>query len=120
MMTAATVTTRMVFQIFRRGYAAQLKRFGDVFLDGMLDFVKFLARVEKSASHRILQQAVAMLLKIRNLRAFQRLATMLFVMQRLAFARHRFILGARAGIGQKGVNAFANGNHFRLGNNGRA
>ena len=119
-MAAATVTAGMVFQVLCGGDAAQLKGFGNVFLDGMLDFVQFLARIQKTARHGVLQQAVAMLLKIGNLRALQRLTAMLLFMQRLALVRHRFILPARAGVGQKGVNAFANGNHFGLGNDGLA
>ena len=58
-----------------------------------------------------------MLLKIGNLGTLQLPTAMLFVVERLAFARHQFILAARAGVGQKSVNAPADGKHFRVGDN---
>jgi hypothetical protein len=71
---------------------------------------------QENPGHRILQQRVAMLLKISYLRALQGLAAVLLFVKRLIFARHQFILVAGASTGQKGVNAFANGNHFRVRN----
>ena len=52
--------------------------------------------------------------------ACERLRPRLFFLKRLPFAHHRFILAARAGVGQKGANALADGNHFRLVNDGLA
>jgi hypothetical protein len=120
MMTTATVTARSFVKIGLGGDAAKFERFGDVFLDGMLDFVKFLAGVEKAAGDGIVQERFAVYFKIGNLGGLQRLAAMLFVVERLAFARHNFVLLLCAGIGQESVNALADGNHFRPGNDGLA
>ena len=47
MMTTAAVATGMVFHVLRGGNAAQFEGLGHVFLDGMLDVVKFLAGIDK-------------------------------------------------------------------------
>ena len=82
--------------------------------------MEFLLRVEKAGRHRIFQQRLAAFFKFRNLRRFERLAVLLFFLQRLAFAHQDFILAARAVIRQKSINATADGDHFRLGNDGLA
>ena len=109
MMTATAVTAGVVFQIRRRGNAAQFERFGDVFLDGILDFVKLLARVEKAAGDGIAQQRIAVFFKIGNFGALRFAALRLFFLKRLALVHQGFILAARAGVGQKGVNPPADG-----------
>jgi hypothetical protein len=86
-------------------------------LDGTLHRVQFFLRVKKPGGHGVFQQRLAFGFKLGNLRGFERLAVLLFFLQRLAFAHERFILGPRAGVGQKRVDAFADGNHFRLGDN---
>src|SRR5208282_700777 len=76
---AAAVAARAFVKVRLAGDPAKFERFGNVFLDGMLDFVQLLPGIEKPTRDGILQQGVAMLFKIRNLRALERLAAMLFV-----------------------------------------
>ena len=66
------------------------------FLDGVLEFVHFLLRVEEAGGDGIFQQRVAVFLKGGDFRRFQRLAAVLFFLERLAFAHQGFILAARA------------------------
>jgi hypothetical protein len=71
MMTAAAVAAGVVFQIVGCRNTAQLQRLGNIFLDGMLDFVKFFASIEETARDWIIQQLVAVFLKIGNLGTVQ-------------------------------------------------
>ena len=66
MTAAAAVAAGVVSQIVRRRDTAQFERFGNVLLGGMLDFVKLLARIQKTALDGILEQGIAMLFKFRN------------------------------------------------------
>ena len=114
MMTAATVAAGAFFQIGFARNAAKLERFGNVFLDGMLKLVQFLLRVQKRRRRRNFQQRVAVLFKVGDFNAIQRLAVVLLFVQRVALAHDGFVLAARGGVGHKGVNALADGRHFRL------
>ena len=69
---AAAVTTGMVIlQILRYGNASQFERLGDVFLDGMLDFVKLLPGIKKIAGDGIIHQRISVLFEIGNLLIFE-------------------------------------------------
>jgi hypothetical protein len=120
MMATATVTARAGIEIRFGGNTAQFDRFGNGFLNEMLHLVQLFLRIEKSTRNGILHQVVAMFFEVGNFSAFERLRPRLFFLKRLPLAHHRFILAARAGVGQKGVNALADGNHFRLVNDGLA
>ena len=102
---AAVAVAGTAAQIFRRGHAAKLDGFADVFLDKVLEFMHFLLRVEKSAGDGIFQQCVAFFFKRGDFRRFQGLTAMLFFLEHLAFAHQAFILAARGGVGEEGVNA---------------
>ena len=114
MVATATVATGLVCHVLRRGYPAQFQSLGDVFLDGMLDLVKFFASVQEASRNRIVQQRVAVLLKIGNFRAVQLAALRLFFLERLPFVNHRFVLAPRTGIGHKAVDLAADGGHSGL------
>jgi hypothetical protein len=114
MMAAAAVAAGFILKIRLSGNAAQFERFGNALLDRVLDFVQFLLRVQKSARDGIGQQVVPVLFKVGNFRAFERLHLGLFFLNGVALVHHRFILAAGLGVGQKSVNALADGNHFRL------
>ena len=114
MAIATALTARIAAQVVFRRDPAQFECFGDVLVNRVLDGMHFLLRVEKSARDGILQQGVAVLFKIRDFHAFQRLRLGLLFLKRLALAHHRFVLASGIGVGQKGVNAFADGNLFRL------
>ena len=51
------------------------------------------------------EQRVAVFFKRGDFRRLERLAAVLFFLERLAFAHQAFIRAARGGVGQKGVNA---------------
>ena len=55
-MAAATVSAGAFLQVFCGWNAAKLERLGDVFLDGVLDFMKLFLRVKKTSRNRIGQQ----------------------------------------------------------------
>ena len=118
--TAAAVTAGTFFQISGGGNATQLECLGNVSLDGVLHFVKFFLRVEEFARDGILQQRVAVLFKIGNIRAIEGLAVVLLFVQCVALAHHGFILATRCSVRQKSVNALADGGHFRLRDDGFA
>jgi hypothetical protein len=65
---------------------SQFERLGNALVDGALDFVKLLARVQKSTGHGILRRGVAMFLEVGNLLTQQRLTAVLLFVQRRAFA----------------------------------
>ncbi len=86
----------------------------------MLKLVQFLLRVQKAAGGGIFQQLIAVLFEIGDFHAVERLSVVLLFVERAAFAHHGFVLAARPGIGQKRVNAPADGRHFRLVHDGLA
>jgi len=103
---AAAVAAGTAFgQILRRRNAAQLNRLADLLLDEVLEIVHFLLRVEEAGGDGIFEQRVAVGLKRGDFRRFKRLAGVLFFLERLAFAHQAFILAARGGVGEEGVNA---------------
>jgi hypothetical protein len=114
MVTAAAVAAGMVFHVLRRGYAAQFERFGDVLLDGMLDFVKFLAGIEKTARDGIVQQRVAVFFKIGDFGVVQLRSLRLFFVKRLALAHHGLILATGTRVGHKSADPLADGSHAGL------
>jgi hypothetical protein len=114
-MTPAAVAAGTLFQVGGDGQAAEFDRLGDSFLDGILHCMQFFLRVEEAGGHGIFQQRLAFGFKVGYLRRFERPALLLFFLQRLAFAHQRLILAARAVVGQKSVDALADGGHFRLG-----
>ncbi len=83
----------------------------------MLHLMQFILRFQKTARHRVLQEGVAVFLKIGNFLAVQRLSGMLLFVQRLSLGIHQFVLPTRRGIGHESVNPAANRGHFRLGDN---
>jgi hypothetical protein len=119
-MAAATAAAGAFVQILGGGQASEFEGFGNLPLDGILNGVQFFLRVEKTAGHGIFQERFAAGLKIGNLRRCERLAVVLFLVERLTFAHEYFILAARAGVGHERVNAFADGEHFRLRDKGLA
>jgi hypothetical protein len=104
-MAAAAVAAGTAGQVFRRRHAAEFNRLADVLLDEVLKLVHFLLRVEEARRDGILEQRVAVLLKRGDFRRLERLATMLFFLERLALVHQAFILAARGGVGEEGVNA---------------
>jgi hypothetical protein len=119
-MAAAAAAAGAFFQIGGHRQPAQFNRLGNMFLDGTLDRVQFFLRVEETARHGIAQQRLAVFFKVGNFRRFQHLAVMLFFLERLAFVHQRFILAARAVVGHERLDALADGDHFRLGDDGLA
>ncbi len=120
MMAAATAAARTFGQILFRWQPTEFERFGNSFLDGALQTVQFLLRVEEIFSHGIQQQRIAGFFKVGDLRAGQRLPGVLFLVKRLTFVVHNFILRLRFGIGEKGVNALANAHCLDLFGDGGA
>jgi hypothetical protein len=104
---AAAVTVTGAFEVFRVGDAAQFDGLVDVLLDAVLKFVHFFLRVEEAGGDGIYQQRVAVGFKRGDFRRFQRLAAVLFFLERLALAHQRLVLAARRGVGLKSVNARA-------------
>ena len=107
MATAAAVTVTGAFEVFRAGDAAQFDGLVDVLLDAVLKFVHFFLRVEETGGDGIFQQRVPVGFKRGDFRRFQRLAAVLFFLERLALAHQRLVLAARRGVGLKSVNARA-------------
>ena len=114
-MAAAAGAAGAFLQIGFGRHAAQLERLGNLLLDGMLERVQFLLRVQKTAGGGILQQLIAVLFKIGDFHAVERLSVVLLFVKRVAFAHHGFVLAARAGIGQKRVNALGGWTPFPAG-----
>jgi hypothetical protein len=117
---AAAVTTGTAVQILGGGNPAEFNRFADVLLHKVLQLVHFLLRIQKGGGNGVFQQGVALLLEAGDFRRFQRLAVVLFFLERLAFAHDAFILAARRGIRQKRINALANSASFNVFDNGFA
>ena len=111
---------RAFLKIFCKRNAAQFKRLGNVLLDRVLHLVKFLLCVEEAPRDRIAQQRLAALFKLGNLCGRERMAVLLLFLQRLALAHQRLILAARRRVRQKRVNPPADGDHFRLRDDGLA
>lgn len=102
---AAAMATGTFGQILRRRHTTEFNRLADVLLNQVLEFMHFLLRIEKTSRHRILEQRVAFHFKAGYFCWFQRLATVLFFLERLALVHQTFVLAARGGIGEEGVNA---------------
>ena len=121
MMAAAAFAAGAFFlEIGCRGHAPELEGLGNVFLDGMLDFMQFVLRFEKAARHGVLEQRIALFFERGDFLAVQRLAAMLFFVERLALAVHFVELAAGGVVGQKSVNAAADGGPLRLRDDGFA
>jgi hypothetical protein len=120
MMAAAAVAAGAAVQVFRRGDATEFNRLVDVLLDEVLKLVHLLLRVEKAGGHGIFEQRVAFRFKAGDFRRFKRLAVVLFFLERLALAHQAFILAARAGVGEEGVNALLDAAGFNMRDDGFA
>src|SRR5260370_33156305 len=95
-------------------HPSQFKRLADVFLDGLLDLVQFLLRVQESARHRVLHQRIAMLLEVRNLLARQGQGHLLLLLQRLAFGHEPVVMCAGLFVPQQGIDPLADRAHGGL------
>jgi hypothetical protein len=111
---AAGAARTAAVQIFRRGDTAQFNRLANLFLNEVLKFVHLLLRVKKAGSNRVFQQRIAFLLEGGDFSRFQRLAAVLFFLERLALAHQAFIRAARAGVGEESVNAFLDAAGFNM------
>ena len=121
MATATAIAAGTFFlEIGIGGHATELERLVDVLIHGMLDFVQFILRLQKAAGHGIFEQRIALFFKVGHFLAVQRLAGVLFLVQGLALAVHFVKLAARAVVGQKRVNAVADGRPLWLRDNGFA
>jgi len=103
--TAAAATAAAIGQFFRRREAAEFDRLGDGLFDGALQFVHLFLRVEETAGDGILEERVAILFKRGDLRRFQRLAAVLFFLERLALAHQALVSAARGGVSEESINA---------------
>ena len=104
MMASAAVAAAGVAEVFGGGNTAGFERFRDVFLNRVLQVVKFLLRIEETARNGIGQQRVALFFKIGDFRAVQRQGVLLFFLKHLALGDQAFVLAARCVIGQKSIN----------------
>ena len=120
MASTTAVTAGMVFQIFCRWHASKFQSLGDVFLDGMLDFMKLLAGIKKIAGHGIIHQRVAMLLEIGDLRIFKLASLRLLFVKSLALVHDGFVLAASVAVSHKRVDMLTDGIHSGLVNDGLA
>ena len=120
MMATAAFAAGVFLQFGFGREPAHFERLGNEFLDGFLHAVKFFLSIEKTACDGIAKQNVTLFFKLGDFDAVERLAAVLFVVKRLAFVHQRFVLTTRAVVGHEGVNALADGNHFRLGDDGLA
>ena len=102
--TAAAATTA-AGQILRRRDAAQLDGLADLLLDEMLQLVHLFLRVEEAGGHRVFQERVTFRLEGGDFRRIQRLAAVLFFLERLPLAHQALVGAARGGVRQKSVQA---------------
>src|ERR1017187_10156773 len=111
---AAAVAAGTFGQIFRDRDAAEFDGLGDDFLEGMLQVVHFLLRIEEAGRDGVFQQRVAVFFKRRDFRWVKLLAVVLFFLECLALAHQRFILATRRGIGEESINALADAAGLKL------
>lgn len=111
---ATVVAATTATQFFIRRQAAQFNRLADLLGDGLLYLVQLLLRIQEFARHGILQQRVAVLLKVRDLFAGEGRGRLLFLLQRLALRDQAIVLRPGRLIRHKSVDALAEGFHARL------
>lgn len=122
MLAAATVTAiaLALLQVSLAGDAAELESSRNIFLDRVLDLVQFVLGLEEIAGDRIFEERIALFLEIGDFLAVQRLAAVLFFMERLAFGIDGVKLGPGEVVRQKRVNPVADRGPFGLRDDGFA
>jgi hypothetical protein len=119
-MAAAAAATVAAGKIFLGRDPAQLDGLGDRLLDDVLQIVHFFLGIQEGDGDRVFEQVIPVLFKSGNFGAIQSLATMLLFLQFLAGVHDRFVLAARAGVGEESLDAFTDSRRLQLGENGFA
>ena len=120
MAAAAAFFAATAFQVLGGGHAAQLQRLVDRLLDGVLQFVHLLLGIHESPGDGVLEQPVALLLELGDLRAFEREGALLLLLQGLAAVHDGLVLGARNLVVHERLDALLGGLKFGLGHDGFA
>jgi hypothetical protein len=102
-----------LFKIRFRRHPAKLERLAHEFVHGLLDFLDALAGFHEFARHPVIEQRVAVMLKIGDLLIRERRARVLLVVEAFTFFTDRLVLALRAVIRHEGVDLFAQFLKFR-------
>lgn len=113
-MAAATGAAGAGIKVLVAGGAAKFEGFGDVLSYGVLDFLHGLLSVHEIASHGIVDQRVAILFEVLDFIGSHGQTHLLPVLKHFALFHHGLVLGFRAFIGHKGIDAFADALEFGL------
>jgi hypothetical protein len=114
-MAAAAAATVTAGKIFLGRDPSELDGLGDRFLNHALQVVHFFLGIQEGNGNRIFEQVVPVFFKSGYFGAFQSLATVLLFLQFLAGVHDRFVLAARAGVGEESVDAFTDSGRLQLG-----
>jgi hypothetical protein len=118
-MTAASVTA-IGLKIIRTRQATQLKSLGHIGADRLLQLVHFLLCFHEASGDGIVNECLALLLKLRDFIRAQGRALSLLVLKIFSSFAERLVLLLRLIVGHENVDLPANALKFRLVENGLA
>src|SRR5262249_59481614 len=110
-MTPAAVAAGTAVEIFGARDPAQFQRLVDIAVDGLLDLVQFLLRIEKASSDRVVEQRFAIPFERVDFFAGQLLGHLLLLLERLTLVQDTVILVTGLFVPHKRIDALANRLH---------